>query len=82
MTDCAHDVSLMALIVDGVAHGFPVNGQRFIVLSIGLVPALECTLEMLRVHTHQHITNDGQARYDVALVLVSATETPAGVVTA
>ncbi len=40
MTDYAHDVSLIALIIDGVAHGFPVNGQRFAVLTIGLVPAL------------------------------------------
>ena len=40
MTDYAHDVSLIALIVDGVTHGFSINGQRFIVLSIGLVPAL------------------------------------------
>ena len=40
MPDYAHDVSLISLIVDGVAHGFAVNGQRFVVLSIGLVPAL------------------------------------------
>jgi len=40
MTDCAHDVSLIAMIVDGVAHGFAINGQRLVVLTIGLVPAL------------------------------------------
>jgi len=40
MTDCAHDVSLMALIVDGVAHRFSINGQTFVLLTIGLVPAL------------------------------------------
>jgi len=40
MPDDAHDVSLIALIVNGVTHGFSINGQRFIVLSIGLVPAL------------------------------------------
>jgi hypothetical protein len=40
MTDCAHDVSLIALIVDGVAHGFSINGQRFVLLTIGLTPAL------------------------------------------
>ena len=26
MPDGAHDVDLMAVLVDGVAHGFPVNG--------------------------------------------------------
>ena len=78
MTDCAHDVSLIALIVDGVAHGFPVNGQRFVVLTIGLVPALQGTVKMHRVDADQYITDDGQARYDVALVLVSAAETLPG----
>ncbi len=78
MTDCAHDVSLIALIVDGVAHGFPVNGQGFVVLTIGLVPALQCTIEMHGVHADQYITDDGQTRYDVALVLVPAAETLSG----
>ena len=35
-----HDMVLIALIVDGVTHGFSINGQRFVVLSIGLIPAL------------------------------------------
>ena len=30
------------------------------------------------LHADQYITDDGQARYDVALVLVPATETLAG----
>ena len=40
MTDCAHDVSLIALIVDGVTHGLSIDGQTFVLLTIGLVPAL------------------------------------------
>ena len=40
MTDCAHDVGLMALIVDGVAHRFSINGETLVLLTIGLVPAL------------------------------------------
>ena len=78
MTDCAHDVSLIALIVDGVAHGFPVNGQRFVVLSIDLVPALQSTVKMHRVNADQYVSDDGQARYDVSLVLVPASETLPG----
>ena len=78
MTDCAHDVSLIALIVDGVAHGFPVNGQRFVVLSIGLVPALQGTVKKHRVDADQYVTDEGQTRYDVALVFVPAAETLSG----
>lgn len=40
MTDGAHDVGLIALIVDGVFHGFSVDGQTLILLSINVVPAL------------------------------------------
>ena len=50
MTNCAHDMGLIALIVDGVTHGFSINGQRFVVLSIGLVPALYCTVKMHGAH--------------------------------
>ena len=78
MTNCAHDMGLIALVVDGVTHGFPINGQRFVVLTIGLIPALQCTVKMHGVHADQYITDGGQARHDVALVLVPATETPAG----
>lgn len=41
MTDCAHDVPLIAVIIDGLAHGLSINGQSFILLAIGLIPALE-----------------------------------------
>ena len=78
MTNCAHDMGLIALIVNGVTHGFSINGQRFVVLTIGLVPALECTVEMHGVDADQYITDGGQTRYDVALVLVSAAEPLSG----
>ena len=78
MTNCAHDMGLIALIVNGVTHGFSINGQKFVVLTIGLVPALQRTVEMHRVHTYQYITDGRQARNDVALVLVSAAEALSG----
>lgn len=74
MTDGAHDVSLIALIVDGVAHGFSINGQRFILLAISLVPALQCAVQMHGIHADENIADDGQARYDVAPVFVPTTE--------
>ena len=40
MTDCTHDVSLIALIVYGVAHGFSIDGKTLVLLSIDLVPVL------------------------------------------
>ena len=78
MAHDTHDMGLISLIVDGVAHGFSINGQRFVVLSIGLIPALQGTVQMHGVHADQDITDDGQTRYDVALVLVSAAEALSG----
>ena len=78
MAHYAHDMGLISLIVDGVTHGFSVNGQRLVVLSIGLIPALQGMVEMHGVHADQDITDDRQARYDVAFVLVSAAEALAG----
>ena len=59
MTHCAHDVSLIALIVDSVTHGFAINGQTFVLLTIGLVPTLQGTVQMHRIDANQHITDDG-----------------------
>jgi len=78
MTDGTHDVSLTAVIIESIAHGFSVNGQSFVVLTIGLVPVLEGTVEMHGVHPDEHLTDDGQARYEVAFVLVAAAETLPG----
>ena len=36
VADDAHNVGLMALVVDGVAHGLAVDGQAFIVPAPGL----------------------------------------------
>ena len=78
MTDCAHDVDLTALIVDGVAHGFSIYGQALVLAPIHLVPTLEGTVEMDRVHTNEHITDGGQTGYGVMSVLISAAETLPG----
>ena len=79
MADCAHNVSLMALIVDGVAHGFSVNGQAFVLPAIGLVPVLQSAVQMYGIHADQNIPDNGQARYDVASVFVSAAKSFSGI---
>ena len=78
MSDSAHDVGLMALLVDGVAHGFPVNSQSFVVLPIFLMPLLYCAVNMHRIDMDQDITDDGEARNDGTVVLVSAAKPSPG----
>jgi len=37
MTDNAENMDLMPLIIDGVEHGFAVDGKSFVLLSVGFV---------------------------------------------
>ena len=46
MADHAHDMGLMALSVEGVAHSFTVDSQRGVVLAISLIPALKRAVQI------------------------------------
>jgi hypothetical protein len=41
MTDDTENMSLMSLIVNGVAHGFAVDGKTFVFFSVSFVPTLQ-----------------------------------------
>ncbi len=41
MTDDAQNMGLIPLIIDGVAHGFAVDGKSFVFLSVDFVPTLQ-----------------------------------------
>ena len=45
MADGAHDVSLTAVLIDGIAQGFPVDGQTFVDRAVGRIPALKDLVE-------------------------------------
>jgi len=72
MSDGTHDVGLMTVIIDGIAHGFSVNSQRFVLLTICLVPALEGTVNRDRIDADQDIADSEQARHHGAPVFISA----------
>ena len=75
MTHHAHDVGLMALLIDGVTHGFTVYGQAFIRLPIGLVPALQGMVQRDGINADKDIAEDGETGDDVAPVFSAAAET-------
>jgi len=77
MADSAHEVGLMALIVDGVAHGFAIDGQALVAAGVDAVPFLQGAVETDRIDAHKHIADSRQARHAVMAVAVSASETPA-----
>ena len=78
MPDDAENMSLMALIIDGVAHGLAVDGKSFILLSVDFVPALQGSVEMHRIDADQDIADDVLAWNNVTAVCVAAAETLPG----
>ena len=46
VTNDAHDVSLVTLLINGIAHGFAVYSKGFVFLSIELVPSLQGAVQM------------------------------------
>lgn len=78
MPDNAHDVDLIALFVDGVAHGFAVNGQAFVLLAIVLVPALQCAIEVIGIDADKNIADNIEARNMVTFVAIPTAEAASG----
>lgn len=74
MSDNAHDVGLATFIVDGVAHGFAIDGQALVVSGVNAVPFLQSLVEAYRIDADKHIADDRQARHAVAAVSVTALE--------
>ncbi len=58
MSDDAHNVSLLSLLVNRVTHGFTVNGEALILLPKHRIPFLEGGIELNRVDTNQNVTDD------------------------
>lgn len=78
MPDNAHDVDLITLFIDGVAHGFAVNGQAFVLLAIVLVPALQSAVEVIGIDADKNVADDIEARDVVALVTIPTPEAASG----
>ena len=78
MADHAHDMSLMAVRIKSVAHGFTVDSQGGVVLAISLIPALKRAVQMSWVHPNHDITNDRFARHPVAPVDPTAAQSLSG----
>ena len=57
MTDDAENMGLMPLLIDGVAHGFAVDGKTFVFLSIGFIPTLQGSVELYWIDANQDITD-------------------------
>ena len=78
MTDDTHDMGLMPLRIDGVAHGFTVYGETFILLPIDVIPPLQGAVKIYGIDADEDISKDGEARNQVATLFAAAIEALSG----
>lgn len=78
MADDAHDVGRTALIIDGVTHGFAIDGKGGINLGIGFIPALQGLVELGGVDPGEDLADGRDAGDDVSAFDIGATEAFSG----
>ena len=77
MADGAHDMSLSGILIEGVAHGFSIDGQALINLGILGIPGTERSVELLGIGTDQGIAEHGDTRHFVNALAFSTTKSTA-----
>jgi hypothetical protein len=56
MTDSAHNVNLMALLVNGIAHCLAINGQSLVLFAMDLIPMLQGAVQFHGINADKHIS--------------------------
>src|SRR5438309_1127895 len=78
MTDDAHHMSLLTLLIQGVAHRLAVDGQTLISRAIDFVPALQGLVQMRGGDADQHIAQDVLAGHDITTLFATAAKALSG----
>ena len=75
MADDAHDMGLIALLVDGVAHRLAVDGKALVFFAIAFVPALQGAVEFHWIDADEQIADDVFTRHQATPLFATAAET-------
>jgi hypothetical protein len=78
MTDDAHHMRGVTLLVEGMAQGLAVNRQGLILPGVDFVPALQGAVQMGGFDANQDIAEDVLTGHQVTASLATAPETLAG----
>jgi hypothetical protein len=78
VTDHAHDVGLLAVLIQGIAHRLAIDGQTFIFPRVAFVPASEGTVQARWLDADQHIADDVFTGHLIAALSPTAAESPPG----
>lgn len=74
MTDETHDMGLMALLINGIAHCLAVDCEAFVLLPVGFVPALQSAIEVDGTYTDKDIADNVLAWNHIAALFATAAE--------
>jgi len=75
MSDDTHDMGLMPLRIDGVAHGLTVYGETFVLIPIGFIPPLQGAVQIDGIDADKNIADDILTGEEVAALFTAAVET-------
>ena len=78
VADHTQDMGLMALLIDGIAHGFTIDSQGVVFLGIGFVPPLQGTIQLRGVDPKEDLTDTGFTGDEVAALGIATTESLSG----
>lgn len=67
-------MGLLALVIDGVAHGFAIDGEAVVGFAMGRIPTLEGAVEVLGIDADEQVAYDVFARHQAATVVAAAAE--------
>jgi len=81
MTHDAHNVGLVALLINSIAHSFAVHCKTFVFFGVGFVPALQGAVKMYRINADKNIADDVFAWNDITSVFVAASKSLPGLLT-
>jgi hypothetical protein len=79
MTDDAEHMGLMTLVINGIAHGFAIDGKTLVFLSVGFVPTLQGPVQLDGINPDQDVADNRLTGNKVTLLNATATEAPTGI---
>ena len=75
MTYGTHDVGLMTLVVNGIAHRLAVDGKTFILFAMGFIPAPQGAVKLRRIDADEQVADDIFAWNYETSIFTTTTET-------
>src|SRR5438093_9598540 len=74
MPDHAHNVRLIAVLIQGVLHRLAIQGERLVLLAPGLIPQIQCPIQRSRFNPYHAVADHIFAGNHIVSVFTPAAE--------